>query len=144
MSDYIISCCSTADLSKEHFQARDIKYVCFHYMLDGEDYSDDLGQSIPFEEFYKKMAEGAETKTSQVNVSEYIDFFTPFLKEGKDILHVTLSSGISGTINSARSRDTFSGFPRAQDIHSRFSRRILRLRPSDGHACRQARRGPER
>ena len=103
MSDYIISCCSTADLSKEHFQARDIKYVCFHYMLDGEDYSDDLGQSIPFEEFYKKMAEGAETKTSQVNVSEYIDFFTPFLKEGKDILHVTLSSGISGTINSARS-----------------------------------------
>ena len=103
MSDYIISCCSTADLSKEHFQARDIKYVCFHYILNGEDYSDDLGQSIPFEEFYKKMAEGAETKTSQVNVSEYIDFFTPFLKEGKDILHVTLSSGISGTINSARS-----------------------------------------
>lgn len=102
MSDYIISCCSTADLTKEHFESRDIKYVCFHYMLDGKDYSDDLGQSMPFEEFYKKMAEGAETKTSQVNVAEYVDFFTPFLKEGKDILHVTLSSGISGTINSAR------------------------------------------
>ena len=51
MSDYIISCCSTADLTKEHFEARDIKYVCFHYMLDGEDYMDDLGQSMPFEEF---------------------------------------------------------------------------------------------
>ena len=102
MSDYIISCCSTADLTKEHFEARDIKYVCFHYMLDGEDYMDDLGQSMPFEEFYKKMAEGADTKTSQVNVAEYIDYFTPFLKEGKDILHVTLSSGISGTVNSAR------------------------------------------
>ena len=71
-------------------------------MLDGEDYMDDLGQSMPFEEFYKKMAEGADTKTSQVNVAEYIDYFTPFLKEGKDILHVTLSSGISGTVNSAR------------------------------------------
>lgn len=69
MSDYIISCCSTADLTKEHFEARDIKYVCFHYMLDGEDYMDDLGQSMPFEEFYKKMAEGADTKTSQVNVA---------------------------------------------------------------------------
>lgn len=102
MSDYIISCCSTADLTKEHFEVRDIKYVCFHYMLDGEDYMDDLGQSMPFEEFYKKMAEGADTKTSQVNVAEYIDYFTPFLKEGKDILHVTLSSGISGTVNSAR------------------------------------------
>jgi len=42
MSDYIISCCSTADLSKEHFEARGIKYVCFHYMLDGEDYMDVL------------------------------------------------------------------------------------------------------
>lgn len=102
MSDYIISCCSTADLTKEHFEARDIKYVCFHYSLNGENYMDDLGQSMPFEEFYKKMAEGADTMTSQVNVAEYIDFFTPYLKQGKDILHVTLSSGISGTINSAR------------------------------------------
>ena len=41
------------------------------------------------------------TKTSQVNVEEYIDYFEPFLKDGKDILHLTLSSGISGTINSA-------------------------------------------
>lgn len=102
MSDYIISCCSTADLTKEHFEARDIKYVCFQYSLNGENYMDDLGQSMPFEEFYKKMAEGADTMTSQVNVAEYIDFFTPYLKQGKDILHVTLSSGISGTINSAR------------------------------------------
>lgn len=102
MSDYIISCCSTADLTPEHFAERDIHYVCFHYQLDGVEYSDDLGVSIPFPEFYKKMAEGADTSTSQVNVAEYIDFFTPFLKEGKDILHVTLSSGLSGTINSAR------------------------------------------
>ena len=73
MSDYILSCCSTADLSKEHFDSRDIKYICFHYILNGESYPDDLGQSIPFEEFYKMMAEGAETKTSQVNVAEFVD-----------------------------------------------------------------------
>ena len=103
MSDYIISCCSTADLSKEHFESRQIHYACFHYTLNGENYMDDLGQSMSFPEFYKRMAEGADTMTSQVNVSEYVDLFTPFLKEGKDILHVTLSSGISGTINSARS-----------------------------------------
>ena len=102
MSDYILSCCSTADLSKEHFDAREIEYVCFHYFLNGEERLDDLGQSIPFDEFYKLMAEGAETKTAQVNVAEYIDHFRPYLDEGKDILHVTLSSGISGTVNSAR------------------------------------------
>ena len=59
MSDYIISCCSTADLSKEHFENRDIKYIYFHYQLDGVNYPDDLGQSIPFDEFYKRMAQGA-------------------------------------------------------------------------------------
>ena len=101
MSDYILSCCSTADLSKEHFERRDIHYICFHYMLNGKEYPDDLGQSIPFPEFYKAMAEGAETSTSQVSISEYLDSFTPFLEQGKDILHVTLSTGISGTYNSA-------------------------------------------
>ena len=102
MADYIISCCSTADLSKEHFEAIDVHYVCFHYILNGTDYPDDLGQSVPFDEFYRLMKEGADTKTSQVSIQEYLDFFTPFLEQGKDIVHVTLSSGISATINSAR------------------------------------------
>ncbi len=101
MSQYILSCCSTADLTNEHFEKRNINYVCFHFMMDGKQYSDDLGQTIPFDEFYKAMANGAETSTSQVNVDEYIEFFTPFLEDGKDILHVSLSSGISGTFNSA-------------------------------------------
>ena len=102
MADYVITCCSTADLSKEHFEAIDVHYVCFHYILNGKDYPDDLGQSVPFEDFYRLMKEGADTKTSQVSIQEYLDFFTPFLEQGKDIVHVTLSSGISATINSAR------------------------------------------
>ena len=101
MANYVLSCCSTADLTKEHFENRDIHYICFHYKLDGVDYPDDLGQTIQFEDFYKKMDEGAETSTSQVNVSEYFEYFSQFLEEGKDILHVSLSSGISGTYNSA-------------------------------------------
>ena len=103
MSDYVLSCCSTADLSREHFESRDINYICFHYALDGTDYPDDLGQSIPFEEFYRRMADGADTNTSQINISEYLSHFERFLSQGKDILHVSLSSGISGTISSAES-----------------------------------------
>lgn len=102
MPDYILSCCSTADLDAAHFAARDIHYACFHFELDGVPYLDDLGKSIPFAEFYSRMANGAETKTSQLNVEEYIAYFEPFLQQGRDILHLTLSSGISGTINSAR------------------------------------------
>ncbi|MBQ8600034.1 MAG: DegV family protein [Clostridia bacterium] len=99
---YVLSCCSTADLSREHFERINVNYICFHYEMDGVQYPDDLGQSIPFDEFYKKMTEGAETRTSQVNVEEYTAYFRPFLEEGKDVLHLTLSSGISGSYNSAR------------------------------------------
>lgn len=102
MSDYILSCCSTADLTKEQMDARDIKYACFHYELDGKHYLDDMGQSISMPDFYKAMQDGAMTRTSQINMEEYIEFFRPYLEGGKDILHCTLSSGISGTINSAK------------------------------------------
>lgn len=101
MESFVLSCCSTADLTKEHFERRNISYVCFHYYLDEAYYPDDLGQSMSFADFYKAMENGAMTKTSQVNVAEYEEFFEGFLKEGKDILHLTLSSGISGAYNSA-------------------------------------------
>ena len=101
MSNYILSCCSTADLSAEFMEARDIHYICFHYEVDGTTYPDDLGQSIPFARFYQMMRDGAMTRTSQVAVGEYEEYFETFLRAGKDILHLTLSSGISGTLNSA-------------------------------------------
>lgn len=101
MKKYILSCCSTADLSADHFIRRGISYACFHYELDGKEYLDDLGKSMSFEAFYRAMAEGADTKTSQINVEEFTEYFEPFLRAGKDILHLCLSSGISGVINSA-------------------------------------------
>lgn len=101
MSSYVLSCCSTADLKKEHFEKRNISYICFHYELDGKEYKDDLGETMAFEDFYRAMSEGADTKTSQVNADEFEEYFESYLKEGKDILHICLSSGISGTINSA-------------------------------------------
>ena len=87
MENFVLSCCSTADLSLEHFQNRNIHYICFHYELNGTVYPDDLGQSMPFDVFYEAMTKGAETKT--------------FQQEGKDILHLCLSSGITGVLNSA-------------------------------------------
>lgn len=101
MSSYVITCCSTVDLPKEYFDKNNIPYACYHYMMDGEEYLDDLGQSIPFNEFYKRIADGSMPTTSQINISEFMAFFEPFLQEGKDILHLSMSSGISGTCNSA-------------------------------------------
>ena len=101
MKNYILTCCSTVDMPLDYLKDRDIPFVSFHFNLDGKDYPDDLGQSVSFEDFYSRIKAGALPTTSQVNVGQYLDFFEPFLKDGKDILHISLSSGLSGSYNSA-------------------------------------------
>ena len=101
MGSFVLSCCSTADMPAAFFEKRDISYACFHYYLGGKMYLDDLGKTMDFKEFYDRMEQGEDTKTSQLNVEEYMNHFERYLAQGKDVLHLTLSSGISGTINSA-------------------------------------------
>ncbi len=98
---YILSCCSTADLTREHLESRAVKYIYFHYYIDDVEYPDDMGKTIRFDKFYQMMEEGVQTRTSQINAEEFIEYFTPYLKKGKDIVHVCLSSGLSGVYNSA-------------------------------------------
>ena len=85
---------------------------------------DDLGQSMPFDRFYQAMRDGADTRTSQVNVEEFLSYFEAFLKEGKDILHVSLSSGISGVVNAARVA--------AEELLKRYPERHIRVVDSLG------------
>ena len=101
MADYVVSCESAADLSPEWMEKRDLKYICFTFSLNGVEYKDDLWMTMKPEDLYKRMLAGEEAKTSQVGLSEYIDHFRKYLQEGKDVLHCTLSTGISGTYNAA-------------------------------------------
>ena len=56
---------------------------------------------MPLDAFYEAMSRGAMTKTAQINAYEFEEYFERFLEEGKDVLHLCLSSGITGVINSA-------------------------------------------
>ena len=91
MSNFVLSCSSTADLSNEYMRERDIPYACFHFEMDGVDYPDDMGLTMAPEDLFRHMAQGAETKTSQVTIGEYQDFFGKYLAEGRDILHICFS-----------------------------------------------------
>lgn len=102
MSSYVLSCESAADLTKEHLDRRGIAYISFPFELGGGTYRDDLWQTMSSAEFYRAMADGADTRTSQINAADYKAYFTRFLEAGKDVLHLCLSSGITGTVNSAR------------------------------------------
>lgn len=98
---YIISTCSTIDMNKEMVDKLDIRYIGFHYVVNGKSYTDDLYTSMSAKEFYGYIREGADTSTSQVSVGEYVDYFRELLLEGEDVLHICLSSGISNTVQSA-------------------------------------------
>ena len=101
MRKFVVSCCSTADLSHEWYQKRDIRTVPFHIIVGKDDLEDDMGVTITQEELFRRMLAGEEAHSSQVSTGAYIEHFERILKEGSDILHITLSSGISGTLNSA-------------------------------------------
>ena len=103
MNKYMITCSSTVDLSEEFLKERNIPYACFTFTADGKTYKDDYGKSYPIDKFYEDIKNGMQPITSQVNVEAYTEMFEPLLKEGYDIIHITLSSGISGTYNSANS-----------------------------------------
>ncbi len=102
-NNYVLSCSSTTDLSAEKLRSRNLHYMTFKFRVDDVDYADDFGASLPFKDLYAKMGDGAKVSTTQITAQEYVDEFEPILKEGKDIVHITLSSGISGTYQSALS-----------------------------------------
>lgn len=101
MNQFELTCCSTADMTDEFFKKNKIPYACFSFTMGGEEYEDDYGKSMSLETFYERIVAGEQAVTSQINAEKYCAMFEPILKEGKDIVHVTLSSGISGSYNSA-------------------------------------------
>ena len=100
MSDYIISVNSTVDLPKEWLTERNVPVIPLKYTIDGETYEDMNGLSS--KEFFQKLREGKMAVTSQVNPDEAKAALEPMLQEGKDVLHLGFSSGLSGTYNSVR------------------------------------------
>ncbi len=101
MTDYVLSCESTVDLTKEYLENRQISYICYPYELDGAPHWDDFGESISYDDFYRAMENGADTKTAQINSYEFEVYFEKFLIAGLDVVHLCLSSGITGIMNSA-------------------------------------------
>lgn len=100
MRDYVITVNSTVDLPKEWLEERRVPVVPLKYTIDGETYTDMEG--LTGKEFFAKLREGKMSTTSQVNPEEAAEMLEPFLKEGKDILHLGFSSGLSGTLNSMK------------------------------------------
>ncbi|HIW21431.1 MAG TPA: DegV family protein [Candidatus Dorea intestinavium] len=100
MKDYVITVNSTVDLPNQWLEERNVPVVRLKYTIDGETYID--GKGLSPKEFFAKIRAGHMAETSQVNPEDAKEVFIPILEEGKDILHIAFSSGLSGTCNSMR------------------------------------------
>ena len=100
MSDYVVTVNSTVDLPKEWLAERNVPVIPLKYTIDGETCEDMAGLSS--KEFFQKLRDGKMATTSQINPEEAREALEPFLKEGKDVLHLAFSSALSGTCNSMR------------------------------------------
>ena len=100
MRDYVITVNSTVDVPKEWLEERNVPVIPLKYTIDGETYTDMEG--LTAKEFFAKLREGKMSTTSQVNPEEAAAILEPFVKEGKDVLHLGFSSGLSGTLNSMK------------------------------------------
>jgi DegV family protein with EDD domain len=80
---------------------RKIPVLSYTYIVNGEEYTDDMGRDPDARpRFYRMLAEGKLPQTSQINVARYLSFFEELLKRG-DVLHVAFTSGQSASVNNA-------------------------------------------
>lgn len=100
MNEFVIVSDSTVDLPKEYLQSKQVPIISLSYIMDGVTYEEMDGLS--HKEFFEKLRAGSLPTTSQINPEQAREALEPFAKEGKDILYIGFSSGLSGSYNSVR------------------------------------------
>lgn len=95
---------SAANLTDEMISSTGIGIISYTCLVNGKEvlcYENGKPFSAKAKDFYESMSAGAEIKTSLVSEARIIEAVTPSMEQGKDVLLVTISSGISGTYNQA-------------------------------------------
>jgi DegV family protein with EDD domain len=111
------SCC---DLEKEHIKKYNIGIIPLYVLMGEKAYKD--GLEITPEILYEYFEQTHETpKTSAANVEDYIEFFKPYIEEGKSIVYIGISAEMSSTMENAKA--AAASFPDAE-IHIVDSRNL--------------------
>lgn len=102
MNDYILITDSTADLTKTLIDELGVKVISLTYTMNGEDFIDIAEEdNKSVKEFYNKLRNGSSSSTSQIIMQVFLDEFSKYLDDGKDVLYIAFSSGLSGTAGQA-------------------------------------------
>lgn len=93
------SCC---DLNPSVLKAfSDVVVLPLSYTIGGMTSYDQPDTAEKSHAFYERLRAGEMSKTSQITPEIFIENFRPLLEEGKDVLYIAFSSGLSGTFNAS-------------------------------------------
>ena len=100
MNDFVIFTDSGCDIPRATLDQWGVRYCWLTYVFEGDERQ--YGNyDMPYREFYDRVRAGGLARTSAVNAETFRAGFSPVLEQGKDILYIGLSSGISATYNNA-------------------------------------------
>ena len=100
--EYIIFSDLSVDLSPSFAEKHDIRLIPMNYTIGEEErICQKIEEDAVLKRFYDAQRRGEATQTTQISPDKYIDAFTPLVREGRSILYLSLSSGLSSTYNSS-------------------------------------------
>lgn len=99
---FIVLTDSSGNIPRRLLEQYNIPVIALSYTIDGVEHTCTDVEAFDGESYFRAMKAGKVVTTSQVGPQSFADFFEPWLKQGKDIIFVSMAGGISGTCNSAR------------------------------------------
>lgn len=98
----IIMTDASSDLPLGFIEENDIPHLGLIYNFKGKEYEDDFGKTLSYREFYDGLREGEMPSTSQINEFMFMEKFQELMQFNRPIIYIGMSSGLSGTVNSAK------------------------------------------
>ena len=99
---FVVMTDTSGNLPPQYLLDYSLKIIPFSYFIDGKEYNSVKDPDFDAEDYYARIKKGMKVTTSQIPPQQYADFFEPALRDGKDVIFICMSSGISGSCNSAR------------------------------------------
>ena len=112
MADYVIITDSSCDIEPALLKQWEVPFVSLTVKFD-EDRDSFGNYDMPFPQFYQRMRDGCVARTAAANMETFKEAFRPYLQQGKDLLYIGFSSGLSTTVNSGAmaARELMEEFP---------------------------------
>ena len=101
MGSFTIVVDSNCDLPLEYFQEHDIQVLSMPFDVDGRSHNMGYWQEISAKAYYDGLRSGSVARTSQINPEAFVAVFAEYARQGKDVLFLLLSSGLSATYQNA-------------------------------------------